>query len=165
MNKKILALLLAFAMMFSSITVAFADEPATIGADAKALETMGVLQGDTGTVTPEYLVKETTRMQAAIMYLRLRGLEDEAKAFTGTDNFTDAGTKGEGKAMMAYLKANPQLGWIGGDGGRFNPLPQSQLRNSTRLCLKLSATSRQQQKQKATSNGQKLWLSQLKRVL
>ncbi|NLK36008.1 MAG: hypothetical protein GX301_11345, partial [Gracilibacteraceae bacterium] len=123
MNKKILALLLAFAMMFSSITVAFADEPATIGADAKALETMGVLQGDTGTVTPEYLVKETTRMQAAIMYLRLRGLEDEAKAFTGTDNFTDAGTMvwGEGKAMMAYLKANPQLGWIGGDGGRFNP--------------------------------------------
>lgn len=123
MNKKILALLLAFAMMFSSITVAFADESAAIGAEAKALEVMGVLKGDTGTVTPEYLVKETTRMQAAIMYLRLRGLEDEAKAFTGTDNFTDAGTMvwGEGKAMMAYLKANPQLGWIGGDGGRFNP--------------------------------------------
>jgi len=123
MNKKILALLLAFAMMFSSITVAFADEPATIGADAKALETMGVLEGDTGTVTPEYLVKETTRMQAAIMYLRLRGLEDEAKAFTGTANFADAGTMvwGEGKAMMAYLKANPQLGWIGTETGKFNP--------------------------------------------
>lgn len=123
MNKKILALLLAFAMMFSSITVAFADEQATVGADAKALETMGVLKGDTGTVTPEYLVKETTRMQAAIMYLRLKGLEDEAIAFTGTANFADASKMvwGEGKAMMAYLKANPQLGWIGGDGGRFNP--------------------------------------------
>jgi len=123
MNKKILALLLAFAMMFSSVTVAFADEPATIGAEAKALEIMGVLQGDTGTVTPEYLAKETTRMQAAIMYLRLKGLEDEAKAFTGTANFADAGTMvwGEGKAMMAYLKANPQLGWIGTDTGKFNP--------------------------------------------
>jgi len=123
MNKKILALLLAFAMMFSSITVAFADESASIGAEAKALETMGVLQGDTGTVTPEYLAKETTRMQAAIMYLRLKGLEDEAKAFTGTANFADAGTMvwGEGKAMMAYLKANPQLGWIGTDTGKFNP--------------------------------------------
>jgi len=123
MNKKILALLLAFAMMFSTITVAFADESAAIAADAKALETMGVLQGDTGTVTPEYLVKETTRMQAAIMYLRLKGLEDEAKAFTGTANFADAGTMvwGEGKAMMAYLKANPQLGWIGTDTGKFNP--------------------------------------------
>ncbi len=123
MNKKILALLLAFAMVFSTMTVAFADESAAIGADAKALEIMGVLKGDTGTVTPEYLVKETTRMQAAIMYLRLKGLEDEAIAFTGTANFADAGTMvwGEGKAMMAYLKANPQLGWIGGDGGRFNP--------------------------------------------
>lgn len=123
MNKKIIALLLAFAMMFSTITVAFADDQAAIGADAKALATMGVIQGDTGTVTPEYLAKETTRMQAAIMYLRLRGLEDEAMAFTGTANFADASTMvwGEGKAMMAYLKANPQLGWIGVDGGKFSP--------------------------------------------
>jgi hypothetical protein len=123
MNKKILALLLAFAMMFSTITVAFADESATIGADAEALETMGVIQGETGVVTPEYLAKETTRMQAAIMYLRLRGLEDEALAFTGTANFPDASTMvwGGGKAVMAYLKANPQLGWIGADGGKFNP--------------------------------------------
>ncbi len=123
-NKKILALLLAFAMMFSSITVAFADATTTIGTDAAALKTMGVLQGDDGGVTPTYLAKETTRMQAAIMFLRLKGLEDEAKAFTGTTNFADAGTMtwSEGKAMMAYLKANPQLGWIGTDGGKFEPL-------------------------------------------
>ncbi|KUO73398.1 MAG: hypothetical protein APF77_10090 [Clostridia bacterium BRH_c25] len=122
-NKKILALLLAFAMMFSTITTAFADTTATIGADAEALKTIDVLRGDDGGVTSEYLAKETTRMQAAIMYLRLKGLEDEAMAFTGTDNFTDASTMtwGEGKAIMAYLKANPQLGWVGGDGGKFEP--------------------------------------------
>ena len=123
-NKKILALILAFAMMFSSITVAFADTTATIGADAAALKNMGVMLGDDGGVTPEYLAKETTRMQAAIMYLRLAGLEDEAKAFTGTANFADANTMtwGEGKAIMAYLKANPQLGWVGADAGKFEPL-------------------------------------------
>ncbi len=124
MNKKILALLLAVAMVFSSMTIAFAEETAAVSADAKALETIGALKGDTTAgVTPEYLAKETTRMQAAIMYLRLKGLEDEAMAFTGTENFADANTMTwpEGKAMMAYLKANPQLGWIGADGGKFNP--------------------------------------------
>ncbi|MHB1394732.1 MAG: Ig-like domain-containing domain [Clostridia bacterium] len=124
-NKKILALLLAFAMMFSSITVAFADATTTIGADAAALKTMGVLQGENSTgVTTEYLAKTTTRMQAAIMFLRLKGLEEEAMAFTGTTNFADANTMtwAQGKAMMAYLKANPQLGWVGADGGKFNPL-------------------------------------------
>ncbi len=124
MNKKIIALLLAFAMVFSTVTVAFAEETATIGADAQALKIMGVLQGDNSAgVTPEYLAKETTRMQAAIMYLRLKGLEDEAMAFTGTDNFADANTMkwSEGKAIMAYLKANPQLGWVGADFGKFEP--------------------------------------------
>ena len=123
-NKKILALILAFAMMFSSITTVFADTTATIGADAEALKTIGVLKGDSSVtgVTPEYLAKATTRMQAAIMYLRLNGLEEEALAFTGTANFTDVDTMawGQGKAVMAYLKANPQLGWIG-DAGKFNP--------------------------------------------
>ncbi len=123
-NKKIIALLLAFAMMFSSITVAFADTTATIGADAAALKNMGVMVGDDGGVTPTYLAKETTRIQAAIMYLRLAGLEDEAKAFTGTANFADANTMtwAEGKVIMAYLKANPELGWVGADAGKFNPL-------------------------------------------
>ncbi|MGE5677585.1 MAG: esterase, partial [Pseudomonadota bacterium] len=92
-NKKILALVLAFAMIFSTISTVFADTTATIGADAKALETLGVLKGDTSAgVTSDYLAKTTTRMQAAIMYLRLKGLEDEALAFTGTANFADANT-------------------------------------------------------------------------
>ncbi|HYE82829.1 MAG TPA: Ig-like domain-containing protein [Clostridia bacterium] len=123
-NKKIIALLLAFAMMFSTITTAFADTTATIGADAEALKALGVLQGEnTSGVTPEYLAKETTRMQAAIMLLRLKGLEEEAMAYTGTDNFADANTMTwkEGKAIMAYLKANPQVGFEGADGGKFEP--------------------------------------------
>lgn len=123
-NKKIIALVLAFAMIFSSISTVFADTTATIGADAEALKTIGVLKGDTTEgVTAEYLAKTTTRMQAAIMFLRLKGLENEAIAFTGTANFADANTMtwADGKAVMAYLKANPQLGWVGADAGKFNP--------------------------------------------
>ncbi len=123
-NKKIIALILAFAMIFSSMSTLFADTTATIGADAEALKAIGVLKGDTADgVTPAYLAKSTTRMQAAIMFLRLKGLEDEAMAFTGTTNFADVKTMtwADGKAIMAYLKANPQLGWIGADAGKFNP--------------------------------------------
>src|SRR5690606_463303 len=62
-----------------------------------------------------------TRMQAAIMFLRLKGLEAEAKAFTGEANFADGNIAwAEGANILAYLKANPQLGWQG-DGVNFNP--------------------------------------------
>lgn len=119
--KKLLALLLAFAMVFSSITVAFADET-TISADATACADLGMLVGDGNGVTAEYVAATPTRLQSAIMFLRLKGLEAEAKAFVGEENFADAANYGwaEGKAIMAYLKAHPELGWIG-DGTNFNP--------------------------------------------
>ncbi len=120
MSKKILALLLAFALVFSTVTVAFAAED-TIGADAQIVTTIGMLQGSGNGVTAEYLATQPTRLQAAIMFLRLKGLETEALAFTGTNNFADGNIAwAGGKAIMGYLKANPQLGWIG-DGTNFNP--------------------------------------------
>jgi hypothetical protein len=117
--KKSLALLLALALVFSSITVAFAEE-ATIGADAKAVTDIGMLVGDGKGVTPDYLTTTPSRIQAAVMFLRLKGLEAEAKAFTGEANFADADKAEWAKPIMAYLKAHPELGWIG-DGTNFNP--------------------------------------------
>lgn len=125
MNKKILALVLAFAMVFSTVTAVFANEAAAtaaIGADAEALKTINVLQGAGSGVTAEYLATKPDRLQAAIMFLRLKGLEDEAKAFTGTDNFADGNIAwAEGRAIMAYLKAHPELGWIGINSKDFGP--------------------------------------------
>lgn len=124
-NKKVLSLILAFAMVLSTITTVFAGAAATIGSDAKIISAIGVLSGDSAEgVTAEYLAKETTRIQAAIMYLRLQGLEKEALAYTGTANFKDANTMAwaGGKAVMAYLKANPELGWIGSEDGKFGPM-------------------------------------------
>jgi len=118
--KKTLALVLALAMVFSTITVAFAED--TLGADAQTCANLGMLKGETGTVDAAYVATAPSRLQAAIMFLRLKGLEAEALAFTGTENFADAGQVNwdGGKAIMAYLKANPQLGWQG-DGTNFNP--------------------------------------------
>ncbi len=117
--KKTLALVLALAMVFSSITVAFAEE--TIGAEAQFCADLGMLKGETGTVDAAYVATNPTRIQAAIMMLRLKGLEAEALAFTGEDNFADGNIAwAEGANLLAYLKANPQLGWQG-DGVNFNP--------------------------------------------
>lgn len=121
MNKRILAFLLAFALVFSTITVAFAEE--TISADVKALAAIGMLKGDGNGVTVDYAKSTPTRLQAAILFLRLKGLEDEAKVFEGTENFNDAKDYvwAEGENIMAYLKAHPELGWIGNEAGNFMP--------------------------------------------
>jgi len=117
--KKTLALVLALAMVFSTITVAFAE--GTIGADAQICADLGMLKGSTGTVDAAYTATAPTRIQAAVMVLRLRGLEAEAMAFTGEANFADADKAAWAKPIMAYMKANPQLGWSG-DGTNFDPM-------------------------------------------
>lgn len=121
MNKRILAFVLAFALVFSTITVAFAEE--TISADVKALAAIGMLLGDGNGVTVDYAKSTPTRLQAAILFLRLKGLEGEAKVYNETDNFKDVLNYewAEGKNIMSYLKAHPELGWIGNEEGKFVP--------------------------------------------
>lgn len=112
--KKLLAVVVALCVLFTFTIPAFADT-ATEKTAAQIAEDLGVLKGDGDGVTDAYLAKGTTRIQAAILYLRLLGLEDEAKAETSTDNFEDAANMAwaEGKAILAYLKNNPELGWQG----------------------------------------------------
>lgn len=119
--KKILALILAFAMVFSTIIVAFAEEE--VSAEAKALAIVGMLEGDGSGVTAEYTAKEMTRFTAAISLLKLKGLYTEALAFEGEANFEDVDSVKweEGKNILAYLKANPELGFGGNEKGEFNP--------------------------------------------
>ncbi|MDF2530461.1 MAG: Ig domain protein [Clostridia bacterium] len=121
MNKKLIALVLAFALVFSSFTAAFADT--AIPADAQATKDLGMLVGSGSGVTIEYLNENPTRLQTAIMFLRLKGLEQTALAYTGTTNFADADQVvwAGGKNIMAYLNNNPQLGWGGIGNNKFNP--------------------------------------------
>lgn len=118
--KKVTALVLAFAMVLSTFTVSFAAETQT---DAQICETLGMLQGTGDGVSEDYLASTPARYQAAILFLRLKGLEAEASAFTGTENFSDVdGLNAKNKAILAYLKANPELGWVGNPDGSFAPL-------------------------------------------
>lgn len=120
--KKSLSIVLALVMVLSIHTISFAAQTQDLS-DVQIVELLGMLKGDGDGVTEEYLVKRTTRLQAAIMFLRLKGLENEAKQYRGNESFVDSNdiTWLEGKAIMSYLKANSQLGWVGNTKGEFNP--------------------------------------------
>jgi predicted lipoprotein with Yx(FWY)xxD motif len=109
-----------------------ADTPATTtGTNASlqavsavdAVVKLGVIQGDGQGVTDDYLAKQTTRLQAAILYLRLLGKEKVALAYKGSTSFSDAGSVGKANVpVLAYLKDHPELGWSGTGTGKFEPL-------------------------------------------
>lgn len=115
--KKLLAVIVTVCLLATMTIPAFAA-----ASDAEICEKLSILKGEGAGVTEEYLAKGTNRFQAALLYLRLIGLEDEALAFTGEDNFDDAGLiyKG-GQRVLAYLKAKPELGWLGIGGNKFDP--------------------------------------------
>jgi hypothetical protein len=114
--KKLLAVIVAICVLATFTIPAFA-ETTTTKTDAQLCQDLGMIFGSGGGVTDEYLSSQPDRLQGAIMLLRLKGLEDTAKAFLGTDNFSDvAGLSATNKAITAYLKANPDLGFVGSDG-------------------------------------------------
>ncbi len=130
LNKKALSGILVLLMLLLSMSTGLAASAAAASpseaaavSDVEIAGKLGVLLGEGQGLTAEYLAKPTTRLQAAIMYLRLKGLEKEAKKFQGSDNFADAGKAGTAmKPLLAYLKAHPELGWQGVGDNRFDPL-------------------------------------------
>lgn len=118
--KKLLAVIVTVALLATFAVPVLADDMS----DSDICTTLGMLQGSGDGVTAEYLASTPTRIQAAIMFLRLKGLEDEALAYEGEANFEDAGLVwAEGQNILAYLLANPDLGWQGNPAGvLFDPL-------------------------------------------
>ena len=84
-------------------------------------EYLNVMVGVGNGVDEEYLKDNTSRLQGAIILLRLLGKEDEAKNFIGSSNFTDVIGYEQFVPILAYLKANPQYGFGGYEDGSFNP--------------------------------------------
>lgn len=117
--KKLLAVVVAICVLATFTVPAFAETKT----DAQIATDLGVIKGAGGGVTADYLKTTPDRLQGAIMFLRLKGLEDTAKAFIGTDNFVDAdGLNDTNQAILAYLKANPDLGFAGVGENKFSPL-------------------------------------------
>ncbi len=118
--KKLFAVVLVIAVMLTAMVPAFAETTTTdISADAKACATLGMLLGGNDGVTYAYTQEEPARIQAAIMLIRLKGAEADAKKATG-DNFSDV-TAGWMKPYTAYLKANPDFGFAGVGNNKFDP--------------------------------------------
>jgi predicted lipoprotein with Yx(FWY)xxD motif len=112
--------------LFSSVIgVSAADQPpasASVTTDAETAAKLGLLLGDGNGVNDTYLSKQTTRMQAAIISLRLNGNLKEAMAFTPASNFKDADKAGKSnEPILAYLKQHSELGWSGNPDGTFHP--------------------------------------------
>jgi predicted lipoprotein with Yx(FWY)xxD motif len=115
--------LLLIVIMGISFMAASADEESYARTEDEVVADLGILVGDGSNLSNVYLNKPTTRMQAAILFLRLKGLESEAKAFKGTANFVDAKLVwSQGQSILAYLKAKPSLGWLGVGHNTFDPL-------------------------------------------
>jgi hypothetical protein len=122
--KKMFAVVLTVAMIVTMfVTPAMAAGTDDVSVNAQTLESLKIVVGSGDGVTAEYLSTVPTREQAALLLLRLKGLEADAKAFTGTDNFTDVeiassqwSTWGN---ILAYLKAHPEVGFQGIGGNEF----------------------------------------------
>ncbi|MFD2332446.1 plastocyanin/azurin family copper-binding protein [Cohnella sp. GCM10020058] len=128
--KMIASLSMCAMMLMPSVVSAQEPQAATVQPGGAAVKTdgqtaaeLGLLIGEGEGVTAEYLAKGTTRIQAAIISLRLQGKLEAAKAYTGTDSFADANLAGAGnRPILAFLHGNPAYGWTGEGANRFNPL-------------------------------------------
>ncbi|MGN1058963.1 MAG: family 10 glycosylhydrolase, partial [Clostridia bacterium] len=94
----------------------------------------GMLIGEGDGVTAAYIKTVPTRVQAAVLVLRLRGLEEEAKAYAGTDNFADADAEWS-KNILAYIKAHPEYGMIGVGDNRFDPKAEINAQQYAKILL------------------------------
>lgn len=121
MFKRFVTILTIIALVLSAAPPMrlYADD---IGTEGRICRDLGILKGDTGIVDNAYLKTRPSRLQAAIMFLRLKGLEQDALYYSSGSNFKDAGAIAwvEGRNVLRFLKNHPELGWIG-DGTNFHP--------------------------------------------
>ncbi len=87
------------------------------------MEKIGLMQGEGNGIDNVYSSKNSTRMQSAIMVLRMNGLEKDALSFKANINFNEAKSYSwkQGANIMGYLKANPSIGFIGDGRNNLNP--------------------------------------------
>ena len=117
--RKLFAIVLSLIILLTVTLPVQAVSPSSSAA-AKC-EALGVLIGAGSGVTAQYLSMATTRAQGATLLLRLMGKEDEAKAYAGKANFSDVVGNEWFAPLLAYLKANPNLGFDGYPDGTFRP--------------------------------------------
>lgn len=106
--KKLITFSLILTLILSMVSFGYAAA-APEKDSVTLLKEAGLLKGTgTAAVNSDTLA---TRVNTAVLCLRLAGLEAEAAAYQGTDYYADAAKASWAKPIMAYLKAHPALGW------------------------------------------------------
>jgi len=116
----ILAIALVLGMLPASV--------AAVSIDAQNMASLGLLRGvDGGGVNDAYPAMGTERYQAVVIMARLMGIEAQLnQTDPNAENFTDTAGKSEYvRRVMAFAKANPQLGFVGFPDGSFGALDQA----------------------------------------
>lgn len=122
LKKLFLVTAMCTTMIAAPLGTASAESSSGVKSDADTAFELGLLIGDGNGVDTAYLSKASTRLQAAIISLRLNGKLKDALAFTGETNFSDAAQVGKAnQSVLAYLKSKPELGWQGAGNNRFEP--------------------------------------------
>jgi len=115
--KTLTTIILMTAVIMMPISVSALSQEAQICRD------LGIILGGDEGVNDAYMSSRCTRLQGAIMLLRLMQLEDTAFAYTRGDDFTDTSDYGwvQGRNLMRYLKDNSGVGFSGYPDGTFKP--------------------------------------------
>lgn len=115
---KITAVVFAIIIMCVMISAAIAAQVTS----HERLNILGILIGSGSGITDEYLDRPALRIDAAILTLKLKGLIGHAESYEGELNFKDSdeALSEYSKTIMGYLKANPELGFVGYQD-RFDP--------------------------------------------
>ena len=109
--KKTAVFLLSVLLIFIPYMSCFSVEMTPV----EKLNTLGILIGPETGITDEYLSKPATRIDAAIIVLKLKGLIFDAENSEGSENFVDSdqALSEYSRKIMGYLKMNPEAGFIG----------------------------------------------------
>ena len=123
-NKKVFvisALIVAFMTVIAPVSGAYGYQTNDAAAVCRDI---GILRGGVNGVDGEYLSELSTRLQAMHITARLIGKESVATSYIWTDNFNDSDLADyeSGRNLLAYIKAHPDLGWRGDQGGNIDPL-------------------------------------------
>lgn len=115
-------LAIGLGLLYPAQGVLAQEGKAEVRTDAKTVEELGLLIGEGNGVNATYLAKKSTRLQAAIISLRLQGVLQDAMSYKGKTNFSDANQVNKAnQTVLAYLKNHPEYGWSGTGNGKFNP--------------------------------------------
>lgn len=141
MMKRVLKLVTAITLIAvtlqSSFIYASTEIPINQLKNAEICLELGLILGDGTGVDVSYLSSDAERLQAAVIMLRLMGLEEDMLQFDyeGETTFKDIPQSDYEARLLSYLHNHPELGWVGDEDGYFNSYQLLSAKELTKVLL------------------------------